>query len=1764
VAAPTLIKNRYEVKDVLGRGGMGVVYKAFDRLMRREVAVKTLRDCGGSVSADWFERECGVLSTMVHPNIVEIFDMGEFEDNGTPQPYFVMPLLPGRTLYDLIYPSGTPLSPERCADIISQACRGLQAAHESGLLHRDLKPRNIFVMRDDAVKLIDFGVVRLLGNQTAGSASALGTLHYMAPEQIQMKPLTARSDIFSLGTVCYEALTGAHPFERKNEGETVAAVLGHEPALSCALNPLVSRPLAQAVAQAMAKDPRKRFESAAAFADALQRGLRNERPHSTLLTNPQNRVARAQRSFARGDYEFTREILEQLQAEGLDGDEVRQLRTQLDEAVRKQQSEVDLATARRYFENEEYALALRRVSEILQANPSSLGAVSLKNDIEAKMNEVSVADSLARATVHLDNGAFSDARRLIEESLRLQPNHVEARRLLEETERQARDWPKQRQEQEALFEAAQSAYSEGRFDAALQNLEQLAELSRHSKAAAARAAEYQDFFKRVRGDYEALQAMLVDARKLLGNGDLDAAYLLSERLREQCPQDPDVRALSKDILARRQEREDEYRHSVERRIANEPDLTAQLHILTQAVRTRPNDDRLHLQRQQVQAKLQQVAEVVERAKGYESAARFDDALEEWLCVGDIYPAYPALREQLARVRALWEAARKKAKASLSATVTAALERGDYEKAASSLKAAKADFEDDADYQQLNSVVEIAATTYREVASSMKRLLVAEHEGRLTDIPTICQTAADLSRNIEPLREQTFAGLTATASRLTGRNWHVAKQILEEAAQLGTVSPALYEVINQEEREEAVRTALNAESGSEADLVAFRARIAALIDKYPDDTRLQDRLRQIDAALAEQRKQDEKRGCAGELALLDRELGEVKDHLRLWEIQIRAKSLAAPFAADPEVAGLLAAIGEQVTLFEQGAEELSRDHIQDCFAICDKVLARRPNHYLFHVLRDRADARHRELGEDYLARVERWLASEPDFEKRQEILQKAQAEYPFETRYADELHHLQREKALTESLAAKARDFEKRGQTAEALVQWRQLRNIHPAYPNLDDLIGHCEAIVDRQQRKVKVQRLLPQGQAQLAAGEFAEGYETLREAWGLSQDIEDLLRPAAPDLIAAAGIVLPAHARLAEQMTSLARSLDDGLPIPPELGARISEVRKSEETSECLRAIQALHDAGDLQGALSTAEEFLARFPDVKQVQAQGERIWAEIDRERRQHARAVALDQFHQLEAQAAHMNAPELLNLKKDVHEIASHSLGDEEVKRRASILDAFFSSLAEVREHLQARRSAQAEAACARALERFPANPLFQSAYSEATAQKAEIAASYLEDVRRRVAEEGDFSKQAAILREALAQYPHERSLSDESAAVRAKQQELDTAIDKARELEGKQLWGEAIKAWEVLRKAYPWYPGVDAEIERIGNARRKEKQDALDRWFRQVETAIQTGDYETASAMIRQAQQQQPERKLQGLEEKLKEGLKQKEASDVQFAEGQRLLSVGGLLAGAQALARAHELQPADKQRTDAIAALLMAHIRAHVATDLAACEELLSHLKRVSPKQPLPPDLSDALAKTRQADETRRFNLHRMQEQLARFTNQTEGARSQRSLASLKSKLRDSGLLSTEEIEIQRAAKALLGEIDERLGGFEAALIRINDPKIVPAPSRWSSIGIAAGFLLAAIGAAILFIVLRPHQSGVPVQISVRPDHATIELDGQTCVAPDCKFILKPGEYTINLRKAGYKDRTVVITVKPGDSTPLNLNAALEPLATPISNVPARR
>src|SRR5581483_10348167 len=245
------IKDRYEIRETLGQGGMGLIYRAYDTLIKRDVALKTLRDISDASVRQLFHREYEVLASMSHPNIVEIFDIGDLEEEGTLRPFFVMPLLPGVTLEQLIRTSSHRLTVERTVDIMGQTCRGLQAAHERGLVHRDLKPSNIFVMEDDSVKIIDFGVAHMV--DTRSTMGHKGTLLYMAPEQIEMKPPSPLSDIFSLGVVCYETFTRRRPFERSTTGEIAQAILQQIPPPVSDLNPAVSQALSRVIHKAMAK-----------------------------------------------------------------------------------------------------------------------------------------------------------------------------------------------------------------------------------------------------------------------------------------------------------------------------------------------------------------------------------------------------------------------------------------------------------------------------------------------------------------------------------------------------------------------------------------------------------------------------------------------------------------------------------------------------------------------------------------------------------------------------------------------------------------------------------------------------------------------------------------------------------------------------------------------------------------------------------------------------------------------------------------------------------------------------------------------------------------------------------------------------------------------------------------------------------------------------------------------------------------------------------------------------------------------------------------------------------------------------------------------------------------------------------------------------------------------------------------------------------------------------------------------------------------------
>ncbi len=461
---------------------MGLVYRAYDTVVRREVAVKTILDIPDPASLQLFYKECDVLASMSHPNIVEIFDIGEFEEEGKNKPYFVMPLLPGTTLDTFIRKSSHRLTVERTVEIISQTCRGLQAAHERGLVHRDLKPSNIFVMEDDSVKIIDFGVAHMTDTHTRGQK---GTLVYMSPEQIEMKPLSAASDIFSLSVVCYEALTGRQPFQRARADEIVEAIRKQIPPPASEINPAVSQSIGRVVHKGMAKQPWHRFASAREFGDTLHKALRNEPIEFFDPARTRPRMERATKALETGDYQFAGEILGELEAEGHIDSSISALRHQLDTTVRRKTIAQLLEAAKARFEEQEDPLALQKLQDILEMEPDNAQALALKSEIENRRSEKQIGNWYRLARQHMDNHAYPHAREALQNVLQLRPKEARALQLIAEVDREEHEYNKLRQEKTLIHHAAMEAWQKGDVSSALSKLAVVLELDRRAPDASA-------------------------------------------------------------------------------------------------------------------------------------------------------------------------------------------------------------------------------------------------------------------------------------------------------------------------------------------------------------------------------------------------------------------------------------------------------------------------------------------------------------------------------------------------------------------------------------------------------------------------------------------------------------------------------------------------------------------------------------------------------------------------------------------------------------------------------------------------------------------------------------------------------------------------------------------------------------------------------------------------------------------------------------------------------------------------------------------------------------------------------------------------------------------------------------------------------------------------------------------------------------------------------------------------------------------------------
>jgi len=293
----------YEIVAPLGAGGMGEVYRARDTRLGREVAIKLVRAevAGDAERGKRFEKEARAVASLSHPNILALYDVGSHDS----QPYLVTELLEGQTLAERIKAGG--LTVGKAVELATQIARGLAAAHERGIVHRDLKPGNVFVTKDGVVKILDFGLARLTlvegggwDRETGptetgltGAGSILGTVGYMAPEQVRGLPCDHRADIFALGCVLYEMVSGKSPFHRETAADTASAILKEDPQPLALSVPAAPPSLDRLVQHCLEKRPEDRFASARDLAFAL----------GQLLPVPAvGRAAPAGRAGAAGDH----------------------------------------------------------------------------------------------------------------------------------------------------------------------------------------------------------------------------------------------------------------------------------------------------------------------------------------------------------------------------------------------------------------------------------------------------------------------------------------------------------------------------------------------------------------------------------------------------------------------------------------------------------------------------------------------------------------------------------------------------------------------------------------------------------------------------------------------------------------------------------------------------------------------------------------------------------------------------------------------------------------------------------------------------------------------------------------------------------------------------------------------------------------------------------------------------------------------------------------------------------------------------------------------------------------------------------------------------------------------------------------------------------------------------------------------------------------------------------------------------------------------
>jgi len=896
---------------------MGIVYRAYDIRTRSFVALKTMRDATDPVAVDLFSKEWSVLASISHPNIVPIRDVGEFEERGQKKPFFVMPLLPGVTLARLIETSSPRLTVDHVIDIIAQVCRGLQAAHERGLVHRDIKPTNIFVMDDDTAQIIDFGVVYLAGTQSVTGHK--GTWQYMAPEQIDLKPASPVSDLFSLGVVCYETLTGRKPFSRKTPAETADAIRHFIPPPICDINPTVSRLVSMVFHKAMAKQPIHRFTSARDFAETLQKAQHNQPIDRFDPVKIQPRIERARKAFEGGDPEFASEILTELESEGHIDPEIALVRAKIDQAQRQRKIRQLLEAARTRLEQDEIPLALEKLQEVLEIDPDNAEAHAMRSAVEKQRNEKQIESWLSLAHRHLDRHDFTEARQALAEVLKIRPSDVAALALLSETDRREQDAARIRSEKEQLYSSAMKAYQNGAISTALSRLERLLDIGRQTPDAAIpdRDAVYQGFYNQVRSDRDSIHNAYEEARRQLAERNFERAVQICDEFMAKYPGDAIFQALKLETVEQQRQELSSYIAEIGRRVEEEPDLDRKVNLLKQACERYPNEQQFQQSLKLTRERRDLVLSIVAKARHYEEKGLFTEAIGEWDTLRKIYSKYPGIDIEVTQLmKRRDQQVKDEAKTRLIEQIDRSLDSGEFIRAVDLVSGALAEHPQDQELTGLERLARQGLERSLEAGKLYDQAQQALAERRFQEAAESLRQALELDPKNRRVREALVNVLAEQARPMVDAgDWRTAEPIVQQASELdatNAVTRSLRNLVADSKRKEFVSQCLTEarELRDHGDVEGALAKVEAGLLQYPNEPRLLQLQTSLFSGVQDVRRQKERPSDIDALQGILQRVGHSNDALEMTAQLEQCHSIWSKHPDDPEIGHLAAEIRQR--------------------------------------------------------------------------------------------------------------------------------------------------------------------------------------------------------------------------------------------------------------------------------------------------------------------------------------------------------------------------------------------------------------------------------------------------------------------------------------------------------------------------------------------------------------------------------------------------------------------------------------------------------------------------------------------------------------------------------------------------------------------------------------------------------------------------------------------------------------------------------------